>query len=751
MPFSLSASTIKGWFQYRCERKTRYDIMTSAELAAAKVTKDERTQAWADFGNVFEDLVIRRLRETAAVLSPVGGAEQLSQARTIAFLSGQVPVTYAAQASLEPGPSVRRVLELPEGVSLRRSYPDLIRIDHVDGAPVFTIIDVKATRSSTAFHKAQVALYARLLQGMLSDLGVPGRVAAEGEIWCIAPGVPATEGRSVPDRFALAPYLRLVDDFFRRDLPKIASRRVGSGHDDTFFHIYFKCEQCSYLVHCRRAIETVAPAGRDVSAVPGVSHEAKRALLARRIGTVGALAATPGLAGAGPSSWSMQRRADALVARAGAILHGNCVRHADVHSYLMPPKADVAFFLSADHDPVEDNLVTLGYLRRQGGVGQPMVRVLPDGGDGAERQALVDVLGALIGDLAAVDAHNQVEENPPLHAHIFLYEPAEAKALQAAVARHLKDPMIRGTLLHAVRLFPPDDVVPEPEFRGVHHLPATALRSVIEQLFALPAQVSYDLRQVSGALAATGALQVSYDPPAPFRRDFSSLLSMEVVRGLRHRDRRGVSRAEIAADVTARLETVAALTEWLWRENAAGRQFLRLAKAPFRFQETLDPLNAADLDLLQAYELLETRSQLLETLVRLAQPARVRQASGECLGGLTLTSSGKFGNRTTWFRFQVPPESRDSELSPDHIGLILTNDDPDIRLNQQRWPEFEVSLRPGDGRGDGIFAHMRSEIAEGTEMQRLLRTTGAGGWYIDRAWKDINGPRIQAFLSHLDA
>src|SRR3546814_6364455 len=43
------------------------------------------------------------------------------------------------------------------------------------------------------------------------------------------------------------------------------------------------------------------------------------------------------------------------------------------------------------------------------------------------------------------------------------------------------------SLLHAVRLFPPEDVVPEPEFKGAHHLPATAIRSVIEQLYALPA------------------------------------------------------------------------------------------------------------------------------------------------------------------------------------------------------------------------------------------------------------------------
>lgn len=749
MPLSLSASTIKSWFQYRCERKTRYDIMTSAELAEACVTKDERTQPWAKLGVEFEDLVVRRLADTTSVLAPGGAAEHLSQALTQSFLQGRRPEHYAAQASLDPGPAVARALALPKGIGLRRSYSDLIRIDRIDEEPIFTIIDVKATRSSTPFHKAQVALYARLLQGMLADLGAPGRVTETGEIWCIAPGKAAAEGLWEADSFALAPYLRLVDDFFQRDLPRIASRRVDAIRDDTFFHLYFKCEQCSYLAHCRQAIEAPSTADRDVSAVPGVSHEAKRALVDRRLHTVGALAAAPGLAGAGPTSWALQRRADVLIARAEAIAGAFWRRHQDVYSYLMPPRADVALYLLADHDPVEDDLVTLGYLRRQGGIDHFLLRVLPSGG-AAERQALIDVLGALVGDLAAVDTHNAAGGDPPLQAHIFLYEPAEAKALQAAVARHLDDAIIRGALLHAVRLFPPEHIVPEPEFRGAHHLPATAIRSVIEQLFALPVQVSYDLRQVTGALAAAGALPAAYDPQGPFRREFSSLLSMEVIRGLRQKNRRSVSVGAIEADVRARLQATASLVEWLWRENAAGQPFLRLAKQPFRFQETLNPLDAADLDLLQAYELLESRSQLLETLVRLTQPARLRQMSGECLGGLTLIRHGRQGN-ICWFRFQVPSECRDSELSADDIGLILTNDDPDIRLNQQRWQAFEVSLSPGDGRGDSVFVRMRANLADAPEFQRLLRETGPGGWYIDRTFKDITGPRVQAFLSHLDA
>jgi hypothetical protein len=126
------------------------------------------------------------------------------------------------------------------------------------------------------------------------------------------------------------------------------------------------------------------------------------------------------------------------------------------------------------------------------------------------------VFARLLADLQHVDRLN-LENDAGLYAHIFFYEPAEAIILQNAVKRHLDDPRVREGLLHLVRLFPPDDVVPEPEYRGMHHLPATALRSVVEQLYALPVTVAYDLRKVSMALAAGGMIAEG-ERAAPDRR-----------------------------------------------------------------------------------------------------------------------------------------------------------------------------------------------------------------------------------------
>lgn len=126
-----------------------------------------------------------------------------------------------------------------------------------------------------------------------------------------------------------------------------------------------------------------------------------------------------------------------------------------------------------------------------------------------------------------------------MYAHIFFYETAEAVNLQQAIGRHLENETIRNGLLHLVRLFPPEEIVPEPEFRGVHHLPATAVRSVLEQLYALPVVVAYDLRQASEALAVMGA-EAPYRPAKAFERPFSSLLSIDVIRPSRENNRLGI-------------------------------------------------------------------------------------------------------------------------------------------------------------------------------------------------------------------
>jgi hypothetical protein len=86
MVSGLSASTVKGWFQYRCERKTRYDMMTRSERDSATIVKEESGAAWALEGNKFEERVLARVRAEQPLLGPGPNEDRLGQAETIAFL-----------------------------------------------------------------------------------------------------------------------------------------------------------------------------------------------------------------------------------------------------------------------------------------------------------------------------------------------------------------------------------------------------------------------------------------------------------------------------------------------------------------------------------------------------------------------------------------------------------------------------------------------------------------------------------------
>ncbi len=736
--------------------------MDATELASVPVAKDQREQPWATLGVDYEKRVVARLGRETGVLLPALGEDGLSERHAIAFLKGHGSADYAAQVNLRPKGKPAFVGG-PSDLKIRRSFADLIRREiRLDG-PHFRLIDIKATRSARAFHKTQVAFYVLMLRAILDEMGIPGTVDPVGEIWHIPSDGDAEGDRCQIDEFSLAPYLRLVEDFCRTTLPSIASKVVAPGRDETFFHVYFKCEQCAFLPHCIEAVgPSRAPYLRDVSAVAGLSHEAKRTLLSIGVSSVATLADLgAGVGRIDGAGWSLSRRADQLVSRARALRDDRVQPGTDPHSFLMPPQVDAAIYLVADSDPVDDCLVTLGYRYVDQTGTRDFVEVLPTADRAAEADALVGVFGRLIRDLEAIDAHNAAIDDPTdpasRFAHIFLYEATEALALQDAVKRHLDDPRVRSGLLHMVRLFPPDEVVPEPEFRGMQHLPATALRSVVEQLLSLPVTVSYDLRQVSQAMERAGLISVAYRPEEAFERPFSSLLALDVSRHLREGRGTGPDADAIRADVKSRLAAAQAIAEWLLgehsRRKAAGEApMLRLNKQPFRLQATFNPLDAGDLDVLRAFELLENRAGLLETMIRLAQPSRVRRDAGRAIGPMRLLNISEKG-RYAYLRFAIPRECEETDLSAGAFGLIVSDGEPDFILEPRFWSSLGCDLQPpwpNDGPSIISVRVFRGNF-NGSTFQEMKRRAGPDGWWLDQSFVDLNSSKADAFLSFLGA
>ena len=266
----------------------------------------------------------------------------------------------------------------------------------------------------------------------------------------------------------------------------------------------------------------------------------------------------------------------------------------------------------------------------------------------------------------------------------------------------------------------------------MHHLPATAVKSVLEQLWALPVSVAYDLRQVSKAIASVVAAPQMHpliSSPAPSHLFYrSTLLGL-----LREKHPAAVPVASIEQDVTARLDALQGVIAWLFGEHrnaaAAGTPLLRLAKKPFRFHASFDPLNAVDLDVLLACELLENRAGLLDALINLAQPAANRRDAGRCIAGLTLNKHWAFG-RNRVLQFKVPEASRDTDLGPNDFDLILTDDFPDLRLDPSLWPGLTCRIKPAgedwEHRRDLLQVQVDGQVFGGNLFQQLLQRTGVG-------------------------
>lgn len=731
--------------------------MNATERASIPIGSDTREQSWAILGVDYEDRVVSKLARQRQV--HLNGSEIcLPTAITNAFLRGEGSKTFAAQVNVRPK-QIPSVFGEIADFNLRDTFADLVRRDCVDGKPSFTVIDIKATRAARSFHKTQVAYYAILLSQVLSERKIEGTVSPFGEIWRIPDDGDASGDAYQIDSFPLAPYIRLVESFVGQTLPKIAAREVSPGTDETFFHLYFKCEQCAYLTHCLTAIDPERPPNkRDVSAVAGLSHEGKRALLDHGIRSVKSLAErAQGIGKMDGVGWSLSRRAEQLIARARAINAGHIQAGAEEQTFLMPPRSDVSIYLLADHDPVDDGLATLGYLLVRDGTVEETIKVLPTADRKAEADALIEVFSKVIADLQIVDAHNQAlsdDDSGALFAHIYLYEPSEANALQNAVKRHLSDARIRTGLLHLVRIFPPEELVPEPEFRGMNHLPATAVRTVIEQLFAVPTAVSYDLRQVSQAMANDGFIQKPYAPSEPFHRPFSSLLSIEVTRGIREGRKDHVAIADVEDDVRGRLNALCEIVQWLQKDNRDRtdrneRPTLRLNKLPFRLQATFDPLEAGDLDILRALELLENRAGMLDTLIRLAKPASSRRDSGNAIGPLFLIGINKTKMGRV-FVFRRPAEAMDVDLEGG-LGLVLSDGSPDVLLDPRRWPDLSCQLMdPGPNDDTGMLrVGVWNSVFDSPTMKDLVRRLDKDGWWIDRTFVDFNSPKVARFIDYL--
>jgi hypothetical protein len=727
--------------------------MDPTDLKAIPVTERPVSRFWADFGDEYEDGVIASYRQQGGVklLAPASGQDFLSEESSLAFVRGTLTdYTAAHQVEVRGTPALRRHLKL-DGVEVdfRKGFIDLLLARTEGDRRILRIVDVKSTQEALPFHKAQVAWYAWMLRGLISEHGIAADIDTVGEIWHrprIAPAEGVTWDRA---EFRLRSYESLIQDWAAHELADASRRRAATQQDSTRFHIYYKCEQCKYLDHCGKTIADKLPPGSlDLSAIPGMSQQSKATLHGIGIRTVRDFVSRKGEVLARTSDWTLSSRGGELVARAEALLAGKPERISGHVTLRMPPATDVKVLLVVDRDPMASRLVTVAARVVEGSGFEETVETIAQAD--SEAGALVSVLKFVWGVLDRVHRENIAGDRKILH--LFVYEPAEAIDLADALGRHLDHPGVLVGLLDLVRMFPPEGVLPEPEYRGLHHLPASAIRAVIEDLFALPAKVSYDLRRAGMALGDTSpSPSYRYDPDARFRRPFSSRLPLDAARELEG----GTLAADaVKDDVHRRLNAMQSLVAWLENVNAsvpAAERFLRLQKAPFRLQATVAPLGFRGLEVLTAQTLLESHGALVGTLHTLAQPLERRIAKQSCISGLQLIKSGEGPSGGHWLLFRAPSRSLDADISPGDPVLLLTDGHPDRVLDRSRWSNFRVEWKRDEDRpGDTVFLTISDEAFGSADFRELFDRPKGAEWVLDRGHFDVTSTRLLAFLRHVD-
>ncbi len=742
----LTAAAVGGWFQYRCERKFIYECLPKKRRNKLEIVEAPPRMVLPASGLRYEEAVVHALEAEHSVLKPTV-RQSLGEEESTRFLTGRSGARFAHQILLGESPSARTLLRLPEQVAIANCRVDLLERFEADGRIRFRVIDVKLSRFPTLAHRIQVAFYSLLLEAHLNDLGY-GRdeFDVEGQIWHRPEGSEAD--LYVIDRFAVRPYEGAVVDFLRRALGRFAQRSLGSS-DDTRFHIYFKCEQCSFLTGCATAIDLSLPAGdRDLSAVPGMSHQAKAGLKAMGLVTVGHLASGQGvLKGERTGSWVLRTRGARLVRRAKALLSQEVSLLAEARTLLAPASEDVAVYLLFDRDPIAGRLCSAACRIIDDNTETTRIRLMSSAAQ--EVEGLQEVLGFVLQTMRSVHARN--ESGARLTLHIYAYEPSELGDLKNAFQRHLSEPSIRDALVALVRMFPPDELVPAAEYREWQRLPGCPVRALVDQVLAVPAQVSYDLARVSQGLLNTPApIETAYRPKPQFARPFSSRFSPDIAAGITAGT---LPVAELEQDIEARLSATHAIVRWLQDRNRDldhGDRFLRLIKRPFRLAPEVGAAGA-DVELLRVHTLLGLHSERLATLYGLARSAAERRERMICFAGLQLIDDAEERDGSHSLSLRGTSENRNVELSPGTIGLVLTDGDHDVLLDPARWDDFTVRMTRIEWAGGecliGIQADPRTYAS--AVFQALLEPGRT--LCLDKIHFDLNPRRQLRFLEFLGA
>ncbi len=547
----LDKRTIAQTFRFGCDRFLRFQLATDSERESSGIASDTYKRPGIELmtaagrqweADKYQDLID---------VSPQRSIEYVLK-RDVDELIGRKPfdkITNLFEILRLPKPpsaTIEAEFYVPQNItpSLQQAYethsldqvnarPDIIWIrpartgarligsSEADPEYELHIVDVKMAAEPSLRHFTEVTFYALALAAALGEQNLSDRyaVSAEGFIW---PGNhDANAFRNLVQEYQsdgdTEPVLKALLDtlipvpyevyqvhvlqFFEERLPRVLDQELL----EASWHVRPRCQLCDYVQYCRHQAETCD----HLSRLPWLSKGQADLLSQNGIGTTEALIEAIGgdtyeWQTAVSSSHQLRADAPALMARAQALQSKQVVPIDGRNCSFMPAWSNQRIFITVHFDPGTGITFAMGaarvYFPANRQRGEPpqtdeqtfIVDRVDDMNPDTERERLKEFIELVSGWLLEVsDANAHLPNDQQLSSHVFFWDMLEVRQLRRMFARHMTHPDVVDLIELLIRLFPPDDVLPDPDL--FKSQPGTVVKEVMRLLIGLPIPHDYTL------------------------------------------------------------------------------------------------------------------------------------------------------------------------------------------------------------------------------------------------------------------
>ncbi|MAA79563.1 MAG: hypothetical protein CL916_09910 [Deltaproteobacteria bacterium] len=356
--FTISPSKIAAYFLFKCDRHLQWQMAKSNSSFAKHIPQIQQTSeesklmtALTSGGFKWETELINNILKDKLV--SVNGFVPKPKGKAFA-----VQDTLIALDSIEEDKWIfQSTFSVPQSfydqyhidktvVRFSDCFPDLITNT---GINKLRIVDAKASAKIQLKHKIQVAIYALMLEHILTANNIDAEVdMAVGGVWL--------GGETDYTAFNLSSILPHVRSLLKHDLMRIANLPP----DQTTWHLFFECELCPFMKHCKQETQNT----NNISRLPYISSENKAYLTSETVGiqtiedVIQKMANPEAQQKLMLNSGSLKAKGQRLYNLAQALMSQEIIHHGSI-PFLLPREEDIRICLAIEKEPSTKRLCAI--------------------------------------------------------------------------------------------------------------------------------------------------------------------------------------------------------------------------------------------------------------------------------------------------------------------------------------------------------------------------------------------------------